>query len=780
METNRTCPGCNKPLPVDVPLGLCPQCLVKAGFGTGTEPSGSTKDFAPLPVAEIARLFPQFEIIGLIGKGGMGAVYKARQPGLDRFVALKILPPHAANDPGFVERFNREARALARLNHPNIVAVYDFGTVNPSGPAGTNLSPIGEKPEASTAPILNYLLMEFIDGPNLRELERSGRLAPEQALQIIPQICEALQFAHNEGVVHRDIKPENILLDKKGWIKITDFGIAKIIGTTPEKAALTGGRDVVGTPHYMAPEQLERPNTVDHRADIFSLGVVFYELLTGELPIGKFAPPSGKAQVDVRLDDVVLRALEKEPERRYQHVSEVKTDVEKIAATPPAVPPLKPRPPAVPIPEPIESRFSRKAIVGAACVALSFLVFLAFFQVQMVPQPVSASHPPAWFLISFEKILLPLELLAPFVATILGCIAINEIRRSVGRLYGMPLAVFDALFFPLLLLDGLVGWVWRTVIRIIPDIFALSPALIEDLAALNLLLTLLTSAVIDVFIVWLVWRAVRTPLPDASPGKVSRGSQPLWIVLGVVAAVFIVFALAALLFFGTFVAAKPRAAHLPAPPPAMQIERGNESPQGNRGRRQLTTVSDSEMRKLLIDLKSPEIALHNIAASRLVSIRPDEHQEEVEAQLLILLNSEQWPTRQYAATALGVWGTDKAYAPLVAASDDSMFSVRWAILNSLAQIGGVKAAPLLAKHLSNPQDSGIVGDALKSLGSAAEDTVIPLLQDKDPQVRYAACRILREIGTSKSIAALTAAANGFDHATAMMAKDALKAIESRQ
>src|SRR6516225_4492111 len=312
METLRICPNCRKPLPPDVPMGLCPECLIKSGFPTesGTDEPGKVAGarFVPPPVGEIAQLFPQFEILSLIGKGGMGAVYKARQPALDRFVALKVLPPAVANDPGFAERFNREARALARLSHPNIVVVYDYGT----------------------AGALNYLVMEFVDGTNLREVEQAGKLTAEQALAIVPQICEALQFAHNEGIVHRDIKPENLLVDKKGRVKITDFGIAKILNVPADKVALTGAKDVVGTPHYMAPEQIEKPQTVDHRADIYSLGVVFYEMLTGELPLGKFAPPSTKVVVDVRLDEVVLHALEKEPERRYQRVSEVKTAVEAL------------------------------------------------------------------------------------------------------------------------------------------------------------------------------------------------------------------------------------------------------------------------------------------------------------------------------------------------------------------------------------------------------------------------------------------------------------------
>jgi predicted Ser/Thr protein kinase len=267
---------------------------------------------AALPPADLAAHFPQLEVLELLGQGGMGAVYKARQTRLDRLVALKVLPPEAGKDPAFVERFTREARALARLSHPHIVAVHDFG-------------------EAGG---LYYFLMEFVDGVNLRQLLEAGPLRPAQALQIIPQICDALHYAHGEGVVHRDIKPENILLDRSGRVKIADFGLAKLLGRGPGDFTLTSSRQVMGTLHYMAPEQMERPLEVDHRADIYSLGVVFYEMLTHELPLGRFAPPSEKAPVDARLDDVVLRALEKEPEKRYQHASDVKTDVEAIVTGP--------------------------------------------------------------------------------------------------------------------------------------------------------------------------------------------------------------------------------------------------------------------------------------------------------------------------------------------------------------------------------------------------------------------------------------------------------------
>ena len=319
MTDEKKCPHCGKPVPPTALGDICPECMLKAGLASQTEgpggagPQGTKIIQPPLTPAEIAALFPQLEILECLGRGGMGVVYKARQPRLNRIVALKILAQEKDQDGQFVERFTREAQALARLNHPNIVTVHDFGE------AGGHC----------------YLVMEFVDGLNLRQLLLAGKMPPDQALTIVPMICEALQYAHEQGVVHRDIKPENILLEKSGRVKIADFGIAKMMGVGDGRQALTGAKDVVGTPHYMAPEQLEKPLTVDHRADIYSLGVVFYEMLTGELPLGKFAPPSKKVQIDVRLDEVVLHTLEKEPARRYQQANQLKTDVETISGTVP-------------------------------------------------------------------------------------------------------------------------------------------------------------------------------------------------------------------------------------------------------------------------------------------------------------------------------------------------------------------------------------------------------------------------------------------------------------
>jgi hypothetical protein len=238
-----------------------------------------------------------------------GRRIKARQLKLDRFVAVKILPAEWGRDPAFAERFAREARALARLSHPHIVGVHDFGE------AGEHF----------------YLLMEFVDGANLRQLLQAGPLDPRLALQIIPQVCDALQYAHDEGVIHRDVKPENILVDQRGRVKMADFGLAKLVGPSRASFTLTGTHQVMGTLDYMAPEQRNHPQEVDQRADIYSLGVVFYEMLTGKLPLGRFSPPSDAAGVDGRLDAIVHRALEREPEQRYQHVSEVRSALESVS-----------------------------------------------------------------------------------------------------------------------------------------------------------------------------------------------------------------------------------------------------------------------------------------------------------------------------------------------------------------------------------------------------------------------------------------------------------------
>ena len=314
--SNNLCPVCGTSL---VNQGDCPHCLMMAAMQP-TDAGAESWSEAPPDIEAVRAAFPQLEIIELIGRGGMGCVFKARQPKLDRLVALKLLPASlAGRDPAFAARFEREGRLLARLHHPNIVTVHD------SGLAGEFF----------------YLLMEFVDGVNLRQAMQARRFTPEQALNIVPRICEALQFAHEEGVLHRDIKPENILLDARGRVKLADFGIAKLMGIEQAEPfgdeaspGFTQSGAALGTPSYMAPEQRDTPASVDHRADIYSLGVVFYELLTGELPSGALVSPSAKCDADPRVDAIVGQALQKERERRQHSAAQMRTQIEKVTSTP--------------------------------------------------------------------------------------------------------------------------------------------------------------------------------------------------------------------------------------------------------------------------------------------------------------------------------------------------------------------------------------------------------------------------------------------------------------
>lgn len=491
------------------------------GASHAQDESSSKRGPAMPTPAEIAAHFPQFEILECLGRGGMGMVYKARQPRLNRLVALKILTPDKEHDPKFAERFVREAQALARLNHSGIVTVHDFG-------------------EAGG---MYYLLMEYVDGVTLRTLLRQGQVKPEEALAIVPKICEALQYAHQQGIIHRDIKPENILLDKQGRVKIADFGIAKLIGQEG-RDSLTGARGVVGTPHYMAPEQVEHPQTVDHRADIYSLGVVFYELLTGELPLGRFAPPSSRVQVDVRLDEVVLRALEKEPERRYQQADQVKTAVETLVAhpeTPGIVPPNHPSAASAATPTdtpgPIKPRYCTTAVVGAVCVIV-FICSLVFvlLSLMVVRVQVAAGSPPpqpplwAGFLkVFFVAGVLPTSVVTPVLATILGWIAVGKIRRSNGQLYGLGLAVFDGLFMPLLAVDVLLAWLIIILVEAIGDHY--HPGHFQLLWGRMIPLILLICAVLDACVIGWVWRKVKHPwrshLTEGTPSGQEAGVQGL-------------------------------------------------------------------------------------------------------------------------------------------------------------------------------------------------------------------------------------------------------------
>jgi predicted Ser/Thr protein kinase len=310
MSPNTTCERCGAPLTAaEVAAKTCPRCLLRVGMEASAASAGLRRRPAPT-LAELQPHFPRLELLALVGEGGMGCVYKARDRELERTVALKVLTLEGDDSAPFDERFAREARAMARLAHPNIAAVHDHGKAGP----------------------WSYLVMEYVDGENLRRVLRSRTVEPADALRWVGEICAALQYAHEHGVVHRDIKPENVLVDARGRVKVVDFGLAKLLDRRPGEATLTQTQQSLGTWHYMAPEQYERPQSVDHRADIYSLGVVLYELLTGQVPVGRFDLPSQRIAVDVRVDEVVVKALAREPEKRYQAVSEVKSKVDDIGS----------------------------------------------------------------------------------------------------------------------------------------------------------------------------------------------------------------------------------------------------------------------------------------------------------------------------------------------------------------------------------------------------------------------------------------------------------------
>lgn len=277
---------------------------MEARTSSRTSGTGGVQFQAPR-VEDLDPFFPQLEIVELVGCGGMGAVYRAIQPGLDRAVALKILPTDAGAMPERAERFHREAKAMAQLSHPHIVHVYDVGEVEG----------------------LHYIVMEYIEGIDLAERLRQDRLPPGEAVVIFDQICDALEYAHARGIVHRDIKPANVLIDEEGTAKIADFGLAKLLDNDRADYTLTMAGAAMGTVHYMAPEQSQGLDTTDHRSDIYSTGVVFYEMLTGELPVGNFEAVSEVTAVGRELDGIIARAISRAPEKRYQSITELRAAV---------------------------------------------------------------------------------------------------------------------------------------------------------------------------------------------------------------------------------------------------------------------------------------------------------------------------------------------------------------------------------------------------------------------------------------------------------------------
>lgn len=268
------------------------------------EPSSPIAFIAPEP-SELAPHFPGYDIQHLIATGGMGAVYQAVQRSLDRTVAIKILPKEFCEDPAFHAAFEAEAKAMARLNHPNLIAVYDFGEVEG----------------------MLFIMMEFVAGKSVYHSAHGQAIDPQEVIRLVTGICNGLAHAHENGILHRDIKPSNILLTPQVEPKIGDFGLAR-----PVERKTQDGEAIFGTPGYTAPEVMSAPETVDHRADLFSVGVLLHELLTGKLPSADPRRASQIAGCDARFDAIIQRATQEHPTGRYSSATEIAAALQAITA----------------------------------------------------------------------------------------------------------------------------------------------------------------------------------------------------------------------------------------------------------------------------------------------------------------------------------------------------------------------------------------------------------------------------------------------------------------
>ncbi|MFO0596814.1 MAG: serine/threonine-protein kinase [Myxococcaceae bacterium] len=335
-------------------------------------------DDEPTSSTAVPRV-PGYELLELLGKGGMGEVWRARQVSLSRNVAVKILPSRFAKDREFVARFDKEATALAALSHPGVVQIIDRGQ------AGDHY----------------FFVMELVSGINLREMMNDGRLTVRDALRIGVQVARAIDYAHEMRVVHRDLKPENILVDPRGHVKIADFGLAGMKGSEKD-ISLTATAVAMGTVNYMAPEQRRDAKNVDHRADLYSLGVLLYEMVTGELPIGRFKLPSQKVPgLDTRFDDVVNHLLETEPDARPQRANQVAEVLDAMMPSNGSMPVGTPSAPARAGSAPVTSFVQEPGAGWKLGVFLLGALLLVGITARLWPkggdEPLPLAAPPAWY-----------------------------------------------------------------------------------------------------------------------------------------------------------------------------------------------------------------------------------------------------------------------------------------------------------------------------------------------------------------------------------------------
>src|SRR5271165_4145186 len=334
------CPHCNTPIPAhatrcvhcDTPIDVDSSTLVDAGEEQPAEDANLTVDNwsaavtapstseSPRSVNQLqpgSLLAARYEILDRLGVGGMGAVYKAKDREVDRLVALKVIRTELAGDSDILSRFKQELILARKVTHKNVIRIFDLGR------AGG----------------VRFITMEYIEGQDLRSLvKKEGKPSPQRCVEIIQQVCLALDAAHAEKVVHRDLKPQNIMLDAQGKVYVMDFGIARSVGS--EGLTMTGA--VVGTPEYMSPEQV-KGDEIDGRADIFTLGIIFYELLTGKMPFRAetvqrsmykrtveraISPAAEDPSVPAFLSEVVSKCLEIDPAKRYQTANDLWADLE--------------------------------------------------------------------------------------------------------------------------------------------------------------------------------------------------------------------------------------------------------------------------------------------------------------------------------------------------------------------------------------------------------------------------------------------------------------------
>jgi eukaryotic-like serine/threonine-protein kinase len=338
MTTIAKCPQCGMVM-TETAAGLCPACLIKQAMATATEAGAATAE-SPDPqtinpeLGAKVRYFGDYELLGEIARGGMGVIYKARQASLNRIVALKMILSGQLATETQVKRFHTEAEAAANLQHPNIVAIHEVGEHE------------GQ----------HYFSMDYVEGKSLADQVGGRPLPAQQAARYVQIIAEAVHFAHQHGTLHRDLKPQNVLIDEHDQPRITDFGLAKILG---DESSLTMSGQVMGSPSYMAPEQAAgRHDQVGPHSDLYALGAILYELLAGRPPFKEptimatmqkvmtaepAAPRSFRSGVPADVETICLKCLEKVPSRRYASAQELADDLdrflrgERIRARPPGL-----------------------------------------------------------------------------------------------------------------------------------------------------------------------------------------------------------------------------------------------------------------------------------------------------------------------------------------------------------------------------------------------------------------------------------------------------------